>query len=177
MKNEEKPVWHTIVKYRPEKYDENGVYQDDSEWIGVSCIFCNPSESSYVSLEEYLKVESNYVATLMDIIDEEGIMSLKIMKLEKHKRRYSVLSWFNVDKDVRVLKLARHVKNHDRLTYRQFPRIFKAILRTLIWCDLVGDSGFAINFGYDYYMYVRTRLDKGRLQEIASRHNMYVDPR
>lgn len=65
-------VWHEIVKYSPENYDENGVYTKD-EWISRSDID-TVYEGKPFTLEEYLNIEQRYVNVILSIINSSLII-------------------------------------------------------------------------------------------------------
>ena len=73
---------YRITKFDPKKRNEEGHFLDNSEWTAISDI--GKSEYRNVSYEEYDKTETAYVESIILILDEKNITSLKIDSLELH---------------------------------------------------------------------------------------------
>src|SRR5690606_29425444 len=73
---------YRITKFEPKKRNEKGRFLDNSEWTAISDI--GKPEYRNVDYEEYEKIETAYVESIMLILEEKNITSLKVDSLELH---------------------------------------------------------------------------------------------
>lgn len=159
---------YRITKFDPKKRDKEGRFLDNSEWTAISDI--EKSEYRNVSYEEYEKTETAYVESIIFILDEKNIKSLRIDSLElcdtfedfenyiKNGRLKNIDVDFNNEIDI--------LENGTNLNLTQIQKIIRLILRETVWMNLL-ETEFKITFGYDYYMYVEcSELKKTTINRI-----------
>lgn len=118
---------YRITKYH--QYNAEGyLYSPPEEWIDYSDI------GKLVSLEDYLKIENEFIRTFLAICHYLQVDSLLISDLEI--RTDSILT----------------ITNNEEVKTEQLPDIIKMLLRNDIWCRLYSKI-LQFHFGYDYYAY------------------------
>jgi hypothetical protein len=137
-----------VTKYDPRFRDEAGCYLRD-EWIGAAQIGTEFADG-VLTREEYLRVESLYVAALSRMWNTCGSPALQIQGLE-------VGAPFGLPpKDDSLDDVGfddwRPV-NGDYVPAARVDAMARWCLRDFGWCQLVADR-FYVHFGYDYYMYL-----------------------
>ncbi|WP_303031591.1 hypothetical protein [uncultured Duncaniella sp.] len=163
---------HCIVKYQPSLYDGNGCYVGD-EWTSISDIG-NYFNGKELTLGKYLEVENHYVNTILDILNKTGTKYLTIAYLESDNVIDQEITPINAE----LLSFVKGLEANQRIGINKVPLIIKLCLREYVYAVLVNlKRGLQIEFGYDYYMYVHTQLETAELQEIASNHSLYLNPR
>ncbi len=148
-------IKYRITKYDPAKREEDGYYQLD-DWISVSDI-----DKHIVTKEEYLFVENNYVAIIINIMEHLKIEGLKVNGLEKGfnlQRNIFILSKYNIFLDKNQQYIFKTIKNNNYYHIKEIKSVVKLILRECMWCRLVSPS-VKFTFGYDYYMYFHSVTD------------------
>ena len=163
---------HCIVKYQPSLYDDNGCYVGD-EWTSISDIG-NSVNGKELTLEKYLEVENHYVNTILDILNKTGTKYLTIGYLESDNLIDQEITPINAE----LLSFAKGLEANQRIGIDKVHIIIKLCLREYVYAVLVNlKRDLQIEFGYDYYMYVHTRLEAGELHKITSCHGLYLNPR
>ncbi len=176
MKNN-KGKWHEIVKYRPENYKDR-IYTVE-EWTSPSDI--GNCVSGYIlTLEEYLRVENNYLNTLKDILINSRCSYLYISYAEIHARWIKERlkhSKFKESLD-EILPFILSVEEETRVSVEKAVELFRYCLRGYIYIEFTNNSrGIAAYCGDDFYMSVKTPLSNKILENIVSKHGLYLDPR
>jgi len=116
--------------YKITKYDSSKEKYD--EWTSISDI---KDISTY---QEYIKIESSYINSILEICKNINISSLTIKELEIKQDGMS--QKYTEGQDIDILNI---------------DTIIRSVLREKLWCKLISkDCEF--HFGYDYYMYVVT---------------------
>lgn len=121
---------YRITKYH--KYsneDKKILCTSPEEWTSFSDV-----GKGLVSLNEYTKIESEYICLILKICKLHKIKSLKIKELDNfnHLKQYS---------------------NNQKITNEEdLIKLLKLILREKIWCKLCSRN-CEFHFGYDYYLY------------------------
>jgi hypothetical protein len=150
------------------KRDEQGVYLDNSEWTSISDI--GKIECNSPTYEEYEQIENAYVDAVKLIMEENGVTSLKVSSLEfrgakedfkRHKsEEYLQRLRIDFEEDIAVLR------NQMSLSSSQVEKITRLILREIIWM-ILSNKKIEVEFGYDYYMYVKAeKLSFGVIRQI-----------
>lgn len=122
---------YRITKYK--KYNSEGFLCSDT-WSS----FYDIREKT--TLEEYLKVEKEYIKIIKKVCEYLNIGHLVISDLEINEKDFS------------------KIKNNEKISSTQIDDIVKAILREKIWCKLKSKI-CEFHFGYDMYMYCVTDID------------------
>lgn len=105
-------------------------------------------------MQEYERVEQNYINFVTRILQICGIQQLIINQLEN----YNKLNWHN----------------KQYLDITQIKEFVRDCLREECWGKLEANN-FYIHFGYDYYMYIGTNILENSMQEIAKEFKLYVE--
>ena len=122
---------YRITKYK--KYNSEGFLCSDT-WSS----FYDIGEKT--TLEEYLKVEKEYIEIIKKICKHLNIDHLVISDIEINEKDFS------------------KIKNTDEISSIQIDDIVKAIFREKVWCKLKSKI-CEFHFGYDMYMYCVTDID------------------
>ena len=146
---------YRISKYNPTCKDSNDVYRSP-EWTSFGDIgrFFNGFE---LTLEEYRKVENEYLQIVMDILHFYGVSVINIKNLEMpftvaEIRTYLLKRGVSLsEKEEYILK---NVQNLLEVQIDDFNVLFRLILKECFWCILYTDKKVFIKFGYDLYVYV-----------------------
>jgi hypothetical protein len=159
-----------ITKYNPDFRNDKGYYTLTGEWTCPSEIgkIINGKE---FTLNEYLQVETAYVNTVINFLEESGFNSLRILQLSKRDisevDKASVL--FDNEFDELVLKEDLFVnKNEIRL-------ICKMVLRNFLDCQLYLKDKFFVHFGWDYYMYIGSFKNCISAINLAQSNGLFVE--
>ena len=142
--------------YRRTKYNPqlrvNGKYLLD-EWTSISDIGKIISNREF-TMKEYERVEQSYISFIFRVLSICDIKALTINQLENRNR----LKW----------------SNKQLLNISQIKLFVKDCLREKCWGKLETNN-FYIHFGYDYYMYIGTNIERNIIQEIALKFELYVE--
>ena len=139
-----------MICYTISKYDYN--IKNHTEWTDYSDIG-KSFNGKTLTMEEYLLVEQNYIGFILDILNENNILTLTLSELEI----YEETKWFNTQ----ILNL------YD------ISSIIKDILRNKCWCKLKGED-FCLCFGYDFYMHIKTSLDYNRITKYCEKYSLFI---
>lgn len=150
-----------IVKYKPEGYNEEGVYTLD-EWTDYSEIGRSFS-GKVLTMEEYELVENDYINCVMDIIQ---YVNIKYLRISLFGRK-------------RVIRLKnKSYKEGSRIKAEDIRPILRANLRNEYGCALVNvKRDFQVDFGWDYYMHVVCLIPHDELEKIVTANHLYLNPR
>ncbi len=123
---------YRITKFDPANRDSAGYYIAD-DWYLHSQI----GESFggvLLTEDEYLRVESAYIATAMDFYREAGLPDIFAVGVGDHKMKGVPTEGSLIPAD-------------------GLPILCRAMLREEYWCRIEGDA-FFIHFGWDFNMYL-----------------------
>lgn len=170
--------WHTVVKYRPEFYNEQGHYTKD-EWTSI-CDVDKEYDGHKFTLKEYIEVESNYVNFITDLMESSEMEFVAVRRFNLYENISNQIA-----KDKRFCEINEPLKDLDKILKKGL-RIHRSKIGNYIRAclrDLAGISfenrgkGFEFDFGYDYYMHIRSSLPVERLNQIARQNDLFLDPR
>ncbi|MEE0082695.1 MAG: hypothetical protein UE068_00595, partial [Paludibacteraceae bacterium] len=90
-----------------------------------------------------------------------------------------------IAKDKRYREINEPLKDLDRLLRKglrihrsKIGNYIRACLRELAEISFENKGkGFEFDFGYDYYMHIRSSLPVERLSQIARQNDLFLDPR
>jgi hypothetical protein len=169
LANQIKYQWR-VTKYNPDFRNEKGYYTLTDEW---TC----PSEIGKIingrefTLNEYLQVESAYVKAVINIIEESGLNSLRILQLSKwdisEEDRTTTL--FEKEFDELILKEDLFVNKNE------ICLICKMVLRNFLDCQLYFKDKFFVHFGWDYYMYIGSFENCISAIKVAQNNGLFVE--
>lgn len=182
---EEKWIYtaHTIVKYKPEYYNEKGHYTKD-EWGGMGDVG-RIYDGHLLTLEEYLETEQKYVDAVKKIMEMTNSRFLTVSHLGDtvETTKWAIRKMLN--KKNRFLE-------YDKLLYDSYINLIEG---KRIYISDIGDiirlnlreytytilknlrNELEIDFGGDYYMYCSTKLPVNVLKEEILKIGLYLDPR
>ena len=171
-------MWHEIVKYNPVYYDKNGVYTID-EWTSRSDVGKCYNGKTF-SIEEYLKVEQQYIDVVLSVMDTAKCAYMTINYLEADKDyivdRIKSSKFYNIDFPL-LLSLPLVAKG-KKIYYKKIDNLIRLALREYLYVVLCNNKHkLQIEFGYDYYMKISSSLSNTVLQEKVSKVGLFLDPR
>lgn len=140
-----------ISKYNP-RYVINGIYSRDewTDYSDVGAVF----DGSIFTMEEYLRVENNYISCISDILLCSKVEHFNINSFEP----YEMTKW----------------SNKQRLLLKDVLEVARDCLRGRCWCKLESNNSF-IHFGYDYYIYIGVAVPCETVAEICSKYGLYCN--
>ena len=167
---------YRITKYNPRFRDDEGSYNNNSEWTAISDI--GKPEYNNLSYEEYEKTETAYVKSIFLIIEEKKVSSLRINSLkvgncydyfenDENVWRFKNL-YLNIETDIKPLK------DGIEIGYDKLDKIIRLILREVMYFILTGKN-IEVKFGYDYYMYVKCDKLKSSTIEAIEQMGLFVE--
>ncbi len=168
---------YSITKYHPETRGKI------DEWTEITDIL-RAFDGVVFTLEEYLRVESNYVEAIERIMGYLGVKTLTVSYLERrdYAHRPSSKSAFNALYPIRMRDLRKKVRPGKALSRDQIPNMLRLMLRNALYAELeskVNESDeeyrFKVFFGYDYMMGVHSVIDLSPLRDELLRMDMYLE--
>ncbi len=168
---------YRITKYDPKFRDGDGAYTED-DWTAY-CDIGHVYRDALFTPEEYLRVEANYVSTIL-----QAIRSLKVNALYIHKlENMSAVEEEQKSLDKYGLRLSQDEKNvlfdlrdGKRVSISELPAYLRLLLRECFWCELHTEKSTVIIYpGYDYYMYLHCdHLDESIITASA-KQGIYIE--
>lgn len=147
---------YRVTKFDPGHRDSKGFFLRD-DWTSFSQIGTELS-AGVLTLEEYERVESCYVLTATEYLQEAGIQWLKVNGLENpQKRKLSIVE-------------------DQTLPVEQCAGLFRDILREKYWCRFVHLESAFVHFGYDYYMYLGVPHACPNAEHAAIGRGLFPEP-
>ena len=157
---------YRITKFNPERRNTEGHYLDD-DWTAISDIK-NPKYNT--AYEDYEKVESAYVQAVKLIMTDNKLDNLTIKSFLWYSKKKDIEKFIHdgrlqnlqvdFDKEIKILK------DDVQLNLTQIDKIIRLILREVVDLTLINNQ-FQVQFGYDYYMYVRcNHIQQSTIDEI-----------
>jgi hypothetical protein len=157
-----------ITKYDPKKRNSQGCFLEDT-WISYSDIG-SLYHGERLTYDEYVRVENLYINAIVEFMKCLNVSHLQVKSLENHDR---------ISEDPSVdraeVMFVNALKENASLSLEQVKMASKLILREYFWCKLISKHKMFVHFGYDYYMFIGSRLEcKGALQKIRE-SGLYVE--
>lgn len=171
---------HVIVKYNPMYYDRNGVYTKD-EWTSF-CDIGKVFDGERFSLDEYTKVETNYIEFILECLRLTDCDYLSIdwnWGYEKKFFRYIIKNETykfdpNFDES-KCLSLICKIENQKRVSIHNAIFFIKLMLReSFNVCFYNKKKKIKFYMGYEYYLHFFTCLNKDVVKGIAEKYNLYL---
>jgi len=167
---------YRITKYDPSKRNEQGHYIDSTEWTAISDI--GKPEYNLTSYSEYEKVENSYVESIMEIMKINHISELKISDLESRNTKQDFEEFeksgrlknvsVNYETEIQILS------NGTNVMASPISKLIRLILRESIWMKL-NSPQLIVEFGYDYYMYVKCQKLASQVISKIEELGLYVE--
>lgn len=152
--------YYRITKYNPALRDENGRYTAN-DWTAISDIKKTFGDG-ILTASKYKQTEDAYVEAVKIILKEKDISQMTICDLEKNDNMEEFV--FLPDEK----NFFDKITNNNRVDIHEIEVATRLSLREVIWCSLLANMGdVKIEFGYDYYMYIKcTELEETTKQMI-----------
>ncbi len=160
-----------ITKYDPRFRDKSGRYLRD-EWTGAAQIG-EAYAGKILTSDEYLRVESLYVAAVLHLWKAAGAPSLQIQALELSTSGFGLPPQSDDLLDVGFGDW-RPV-NGEVVPPAVFETLVRWCLRELGWCQLGADE-FYVHWSYDFYVYVETGDATSADREAIASTGLFVEP-
>ncbi|MEV0763437.1 hypothetical protein [Nocardia sp. NPDC050435] len=149
------PFEYRVTKYDPRHRDDHGHYRRD-EWTSASDIG-RRFESGVLTIEEYLRVERDYLSTLAACAAAAGCAALTVTDREARDLRDPVL---------------RAGVEGARLPMPAVLEVARGVLREQLWCRLEDEDRFFAHFGWDYYLYLGSATP---IEQVAGAHGLFAE--
>jgi hypothetical protein len=162
-----KHCWR-ITKYDPKKRNSQGWFLEET-WISYGNIG-SLYQGEKLTYDEYMRVENLYINAIMEFMQCLNISHLQVKYLEHHD---SINEDPSVDKAERMFVDA--LRENDLLSLAQVKVASKLILRNYFWCKLISKHKMFVHFGYDYYMYIGSRLECNDAIQKIRESGLYVE--
>ena len=146
---------YRITKYDPNLRDSAGAFTQE-QWTSYSDIGSS-FENGTLTEQEYLRVESAYITSAINLLRESGINELTVSGLEQHDEPSSL-------------------HNGQSIQLSVISQYFQGVLRENYWCRFESNTGAFVHFGYDYYMYVGLPSNPGNGVKSAAELGLFVEP-
>ncbi len=131
--------------------------------------FCEVSE------DEYLSIEQRYIDVAVILARLSGCSYLIINHLEGKNDIRDKFSELSCNKH--LLEAAKNIRQGLRLPISSCPDYLRLCIRDYCWAVFSNDlHGFSLDFGYDFYMHVKTALPYLQVEEIVSDNNLFIKP-
>ena len=156
-----------ITKYDPQFRNELGQFTR-IEWIGIWQVG-HMLDGHFFTKEEYLAVESAYLAAALACFNESGVPHLVVTGLQRNNFQIPLV----------VTEECIEVPDIDEgttLTGDEICAVCRLVLREAFWCRLEFERDFFIHFGWDYYMYCGCSKPLRSSLRIAESRGLFVEP-
>lgn len=170
-------IFHEIVKYPPSGYNKDGIYTSD-DWTSISDIG-KSFNGKILSVKDYLKVEGQYVNTIMMIMSALDCEYLTISYIEKNQAdMINDIEIYRKKYGVSIKGTLPKLKKGTRLSRINVPNVLRLCLRELCYIVFSCESKkLELYFSYEYYLNVKCPIDRNILSQIVKKNNLYLDPR
>jgi hypothetical protein len=138
-----------ISKYDPALRNSDGSFVGET-WTSISDIG-RVFQGELFTEEEYLATEEAYVAAIRSTMRACGIEELRVKDLEVLQEGSD-----SVPRSGNQVAPALVPVEGVTLSSQEVDAVVRLVLRECVWCRLVGDAGFFVHFGYDFYVYIGT---------------------
>ncbi|MFJ7665460.1 hypothetical protein ACIQXI_00045 [Lysinibacillus sp. NPDC097195] len=169
MSNHIKYQWR-ITKYNPDFRNNEGHYTKDVEWTSPSHIG-KTIDGEIFTVENYIEVETAYIATIMKFLHVNDIKSLTMINTTYIDVGLDS-ALYNQLYDEKFDNL--HLKEDQEVTIDQIPLIAKMVLRGFLFCHFIA-ADFFVHFGDDYYMFIGTNHYQEEPLQFAREHHLFVE--
>ncbi len=142
---------YKITKYCLKNKIEKNCFD---EWTSISDIGKKYNGKKFL-YEDYIKIEDSYIKVISMFINLNNITYVTIDELEKHTSNKEIYDEY----DIQIEALINKVQNKMQINICDIDLLARAILREKMWAKLYAEEELYIHFGYDYYMYIGSKLE------------------
>ena len=157
---------YRITKYDPKNRNDQGHYLFD-HWTEISDVG-KTLEGELVTKEEYLRIEEDYINSVVEILRASNQEYLRLVGLNKDRFQESVIENSNEWYHESIFENL-NLYEDQKISIQDVPTIIKLILRRYLDATLEIKDKYYVQFGYDFYMYVGTpKLSDKVIDELNS---------
>ncbi len=160
---------YRITKYNPKFRDEKGCYLAE-EWTSISDVG-KIFNTELFTMEKYLKVENSYIRAIETVLSDSSVTKLFIVSLEIYDdtKISDVLSDYEIE-------VFHSLRDGMQINLNEIKIVVKLVLREVLWCKLCSFMRkIEIEFGYDYYMYIKIdSIERHTMQKLLS-YGLFVE--
>ncbi|MCQ2185671.1 MAG: hypothetical protein MJY92_02975 [Bacteroidales bacterium] len=161
-----------LIKYNPDFYDEQGRYMAD-EWDSYFDIG-KRFNGQILSAEKYRAVEESFVSAIKDLLVASGCRYVTICLIEDHFTGTGHKGKLAKECQELYSQISQY-KEGKRISVNEIDAVIKLCLREQYWCALVNEKKHMhVDFGYDYYVHILSRLSDVVKHEIAKKHGLFI---
>ena len=176
-----------IAKYRPDKYNGEGVYTDTEEWTDYFDV------GDSISLNEYLEIENRYINTaiqilkLMDcslvtLVCYENIASSLVRRTRSHPffvKLNGGRNFYLSDEDIHLVYLSKTLKEKSRVPCEKMADVMKILLRGYANAFVCNESRKVyFELPGSYYLWLNCPVQyHTSVAEIVKNNNLFFNPR
>ena len=162
-----KKASHEIVKYEPQYYDENGVYQKD-EWTCFGDIG-KEYEGKVVTMEDYLDVENRFIDIARTILETAGCTYITLGYIEVLGKR----------RPIEAMRRRMGLKEGMRIRVEKIDSYLRLALRGEAFIVFINTKkGIQFDFSDDVlYMHLYCRIPEEELRTIVETRGLHLNPR
>ena len=161
--------YYRITKYNPGFRDVKGYYTAN-DWTSVSDIG-NVFSDGVLTKEKYLETENTYIQAINVILNENNISEMIVTDLEKYEDNTSSELLSSDEK-----KLFFNISDNMCVKLYEIQHIARMNLREILWCRLLSRTeNLEIEFGYDYYMYIRCNEIPSSIKRMIFDLGLYIE--
>lgn len=125
-------IFHEIVKYPPSGYNKDGIYMYD-DWTSISDIG-KSFNGKIFSAKDYLKVENQYINTVLMIMSELDCKYLTIAYIEVNQNEMiNDIEMYEKKYGVNITGTFPNLKKGMRISRINIPNILRLCLRELCY--------------------------------------------
>ena len=170
-------IFHEIVKYPPSGYNKDGIYTYD-DWTSISDIG-KSFNGKILSAKDYLKVENQYINTVLMVMSALDCKYLTIEYIEVNQDRIiNDIEIYKKKYGISITGTLPKLKRKMRISQINIPNILRLCLRELCYIVFSCKSKkLKLYFSYEYYLNIKCPIDSNTLSQIVKRNNLYLDPR
>ncbi len=163
---------YSISKYRPQFYDSKSCYTRN-EWTSISDIG-KSFDDGVLTTNEYLETERHYINTAIELARISGCSYLTVDYLEG---KYIVQNVKEHSLNYNLLETAQKIRQGLIIRVSDCADYLRLCLRECCYASFSNHlHNFYIDFGYDFYMHIRTTLPKKQVEEVVLKNHLYFRP-
>jgi hypothetical protein len=164
---------YRVSKYNPKYRDSEGNYTKHEWWsyVEIGEMFDN----KLFTIENYLLLENSYISTIKDLAKYLYIKSLLISEMTKTEMLIPE-NFLKLYED-NLISYYNSLYENQEIPYSDLNKLLKLLLRQDITGHLEDKhSKLSIDFGYDYYMFIKTdKKNKTKLNEICNQNGLFME--
>lgn len=170
----DKETDYSISKYRPQFYSPEGRYTHN-EWTSISDIG-KSFDDGLLSANDYMKIEKHYIDVAIELAQLSGCLYLNVSYLED-KPKDIVECVKNHPLNNNLFKSAQKIREGLRIPIANSADYLRLCLRECCYARFSNHfHNFYVDFGFDFYMHIRTTLPKSKVEDVVLSNHLYLRP-